>query len=76
MFYCNVSVVLLVSVKYYKNECMFIHVEKFAEDTITVFKDTSPPRIDNLWLSRGDRINISVHSIEDFTKMTYVFSFC
>ena len=49
--------------------------EKFAEDTITVFKDTSPPRIDNLWLSRGDRMNISVHNIEDFTKMTYVLAF-
>ena len=49
--------------------------EKFAEDTITVFKDTSPPRIDNLWLSRGDRMNISVHNIEDFTKMTYVSAF-
>ena len=51
-------------------------LEKFAEDTITVYKDTSPPRINNLWLSRGDRINISVHSIEDFTKITYVFTLC
>ena len=51
-------------------------LEKFTEDTITVYKDTSPPRIENLWLSRGDRINISVHSIEDFTKITYVFNLC
>ena len=51
-------------------------LEKFAEDKIIVYKDTSPPLIENVWLSRGDRVNISVHSIEDFTKMTYVFSFC
>ena len=51
-------------------------LEKFAEDKTTVYKDTSPPLIENVWLSRGDRVNISVHSIEDFSKMTYVFSLC
>ncbi|VDI60122.1 Hypothetical predicted protein, partial [Mytilus galloprovincialis] len=45
-------------------------LEKFAEETIVVYKDVSPPRIENLWLSRGDNVNISVHSIEDFSKMT------
>ena len=44
--------------------------EKYIEDTITVYKDASPPRIDELWLSRGDHVNISVHSVEDFSKMT------
>lgn len=43
--------------------------EKYIEDTITVYKDTSPPRIHNLWLSSGDHVNISVHSVEDFSKM-------
>lgn len=44
----------------------------FIDDVVTVFKDTSPPKIENLWLSNGDRVNVSVHSFEDFSKMTYV----
>lgn len=46
--------------------------ENYEEDTVTVYKDASPPEIRNLWLTRGDRVNISVHSIEDFSKMMYV----
>ncbi|CAG2200973.1 unnamed protein product [Mytilus edulis] len=42
----------------------------FIDDVVTVFKDTSPPKIENLWLSNGDRVNVSVHSFEDFSKMT------
>ncbi|KAJ8299760.1 hypothetical protein KUTeg_023820 [Tegillarca granosa] len=40
-----------------------------TEDNITVYRDTTPPIIDNLWLTREDRVNISVHRIEDFTQM-------
>jgi hypothetical protein len=41
-----------------------------AEDVVTVYKDTSKPEVENLWLSSGDLVNISVHSIEDFSQMT------
>ncbi|XP_048243311.1 uncharacterized protein LOC124141844 isoform X1 [Haliotis rufescens] len=40
------------------------------EENVTVHIDTSPPVIENLWLTRGDRLNISVHSVEEFTEMT------
>jgi hypothetical protein len=40
------------------------------EETITVYRDATPPIIQNLWLTIGDRLNVSVHSIQDFTKMT------
>ena len=41
-----------------------------AEDVVTVYKDTSKPEVENLWLSSGDLVNISVHSIADFSQMT------
>jgi hypothetical protein len=44
----------------------------YVEDTTTVYKDTSPPSITDLWLTKGDRVNILIHSIADFTEMTYV----
>lgn len=44
----------------------------YIEDTTTVYKDISPPSIKDLWLTNGDRVNISIHSIEDFTEMKYV----
>ena len=34
-----------------------------------VYRDATPPVIENLWLTRGDRVNVSVHRIEDFTEM-------
>ncbi|XP_056015772.1 uncharacterized protein LOC125675332 [Ostrea edulis] len=43
---------------------------KTLNDTLTVFRDATPPIIENLWLTRGDRLNISVHRLEDFTEMT------
>ncbi|KAK3612506.1 hypothetical protein CHS0354_024476 [Potamilus streckersoni] len=43
---------------------------KFAEDTVNVTIDTSPPVIKNLWLTRGDRVNISVSSVREFTNLT------
>lgn len=42
----------------------------YIDDMVTVYKDISPPEIENLWLSNGDRVNVSVHSFEDFSKMT------
>ena len=43
---------------------------KTLDETVTVYRDATPPIIENLWLTRGDRLNISVHSLEDFAKMT------
>ena len=41
----------------------------FADDVIKVKVDTSPLVIEQLWLTRGDRKNISVHNLEDLTKL-------
>ena len=40
------------------------------QDTIVAYRDATPPIIENLWLTRGDRVNIYVHRIEDFNQMT------
>ncbi|CAC5360413.1 unnamed protein product [Mytilus coruscus] len=45
-------------------------LREFNEDTIVIYKDATPPLIENLWLTKGDRLNISVHNLEDFTQMT------
>ncbi|XP_067663316.1 uncharacterized protein [Haliotis asinina] len=42
----------------------------FLEEHVTVHIDTSPPVIQNLWLTKGDKLNISVHSTEEFSEMT------
>ncbi|XP_076113973.1 uncharacterized protein LOC143082259 [Mytilus galloprovincialis] len=39
-------------------------------ESLVVYRDVSPPIIENLWLVKGDRVNISVHSVEDFSEMT------
>lgn len=43
---------------------------KTLNDTLTIYRDSTPPIIENLWLTRGDRVNVSVHRLEDFTEMT------
>ncbi|CAC5360418.1 unnamed protein product [Mytilus coruscus] len=40
------------------------------QETIVIYRDATPPLLENLWLTKGDRLNISVHSLEDFTQMT------
>ncbi|XP_071079258.1 uncharacterized protein [Haliotis cracherodii] len=42
---------------------------EYLEETVTVHIDTSPPIIENLWLTRGDRLNVSVHNIDEFNQM-------
>ncbi|XP_061193435.1 uncharacterized protein LOC133201664 [Saccostrea echinata] len=42
---------------------------KTLSDTITIYRDSTPPIVENLWLTRGDRLNVSVHRLEDFSKM-------
>ncbi|XP_046571088.1 LOW QUALITY PROTEIN: uncharacterized protein LOC124279320 [Haliotis rubra] len=43
--------------------------EEYLEETVTVHIDTSPPIIENLWLTRGDRLNVSVHNVDEFNQM-------
>ncbi|WAR06111.1 hypothetical protein MAR_021480 [Mya arenaria] len=45
-------------------------VGAYAEDNVTVWIDTSPPVIENLWLTRGDIVNISVHNVTELAAMT------
>ncbi|XP_063415906.1 uncharacterized protein LOC134697555 [Mytilus trossulus] len=45
-------------------------LREYNEETIVIYRDATPPLLENLWLTKGDRLNISVHSLEDFTKMT------
>ncbi|XP_053401015.1 uncharacterized protein LOC128557569 [Mercenaria mercenaria] len=45
-------------------------VGEFAEDNVTVMIDLSPPIIQNLWLTKGDWVNISVHSVLELTELT------
>ncbi|XP_069133969.1 uncharacterized protein [Argopecten irradians] len=45
-------------------------LQKYDDVTLTVFRDHTAPVVQDLWLTRGDRTNLSVHSLEDFTTMT------
>ncbi|CAG2233138.1 unnamed protein product [Mytilus edulis] len=45
-------------------------LDKTNQETIVVYRDATPPVIENIWLTKSDRLNISVHNLEDFTKMT------
>lgn len=39
-------------------------------DTITLHRDATPPVIEDLWLTRGERLNVSVHRVIELTEMT------
>jgi hypothetical protein len=43
---------------------------KTLNDTLAIYRDATPPVIENLWLTRGDRLNVSVHRLEDFGEIT------
>lgn len=45
-------------------------VDEYAEDNVTVMVDLSPPIIQNLWLTKGDLVNISVHSVLELEDLT------
>ncbi|CAC5390406.1 unnamed protein product [Mytilus coruscus] len=45
-------------------------LNEYKDDVLSVYKDVSSPVIQNLWLTKGDRVNKSVYSMEDFSKMT------
>jgi len=40
-----------------------------AEDVVTVYRDTTPPEVENFWLSKTGLMNISIHSTEDLSQM-------
>ena len=41
----------------------------FAEDNVTAMIDLSPPIIQNLWLTKGVWVNISVHSVLELADL-------
>lgn len=43
--------------------------DSYIDDMVTVYKDTSPPEIENMWLSNGDRGNVSLYSGEDLSNI-------
>ena len=45
-------------------------LEAYAEDTINITVDFSPPEIAYIWLTDGEYTNISVHSVIEFTELT------
>ncbi|ESO88609.1 hypothetical protein LOTGIDRAFT_165393 [Lottia gigantea] len=44
-------------------------VDFFLEEIISLYFDTSPPVIKDLWLTKGDDLNIAVHGLQDFNKL-------
>ncbi|KAK3589056.1 hypothetical protein CHS0354_008706 [Potamilus streckersoni] len=43
--------------------------DSYLEETVNVTADFSPPVIQNLWLTKGDRLNISVHNMREFSNL-------
>lgn len=43
--------------------------DKILDEIVIIYKDVIFLVIENLWLIRGDRLNISVYSLEDFVEM-------
>lgn len=40
------------------------------EDSIILYKDTTPPNITNLWLTKEDELGVAVFGFTDFNEMT------
>lgn len=40
------------------------------EDQVTLYKDTTPPQITDLWLTKEDELDVAVFGFTDFNKMT------
>ncbi|XP_076086955.1 uncharacterized protein LOC143057529 [Mytilus galloprovincialis] len=45
-------------------------LENYRDETIITYKDSTPPVISNLWLTKGDRIDTAVHSLKELNEMT------
>ncbi|XP_053401094.1 uncharacterized protein LOC123523194 isoform X2 [Mercenaria mercenaria] len=46
-------------------------LDEYAEDNITVTIDLSPPVIQNLWLTKGDYVNITVHNLLELNEIAF-----
>ncbi|XP_061189002.1 uncharacterized protein LOC133197151 [Saccostrea echinata] len=44
------------------------------EDHVTLYKDTTPPEITDLWLTKEDKLDVAVFGFTDFNKMTIEWS--
>ncbi|XP_055958814.1 uncharacterized protein LOC130014035 [Patella vulgata] len=44
-------------------------LSQYKEESLTVHFDSSPPVIENLWLTKGDEVNLAVHGFEELDKM-------
>lgn len=47
----------------------FDFFDNYRDENVTAYRDSTPPIISNLWLTKGDRVNIAVHSVEEFMEM-------
>ena len=45
-------------------------MDRYLDDLVNVTVDSSPPVITDLWLTKGDRVNISVHNLLELNTMT------
>jgi len=45
-------------------------VESYAQDTMIVMVDLSPPVVENLWITKGDILNLSVHNVQELYELT------
>jgi hypothetical protein len=45
-------------------------IGEYTDDTITIYKDTTNPEIENLWLSYGNKTDLFVQRLEEFKTMT------
>ena len=45
-------------------------VESFAQDNITTMVDMSPPVVENLWITKGDLLNLSVHNVLELNELS------
>lgn len=44
-------------------------LDNYRDETVIAYKDSTSPIISNLWLTKGNRINIAVHDLEEFNEM-------
>ncbi|ESO88672.1 hypothetical protein LOTGIDRAFT_165458 [Lottia gigantea] len=44
-------------------------VDFYLEESTTVYFDMSPPVIKDLWLTKGDKVDLAVHGFQDFDKL-------
>ena len=45
-------------------------IGEYTDDIITIYKDTTNAEIENIWISYGNKTDLFVQRLEDFTTMT------